>query len=242
MQVSISEWCEFRKPYILRLIKDLKDHKVDADIVDLLIELNSITCIVSTSSCSGRIALFAAPSPGDKQRGGKIFSWHRCVSVEELGSHIEKVLQEYSSEPYVWLSAQPLILTMYVPCENLAENIVSIAQSVGLKYSGYRRVKQKLYYIFILGTERIDIPLSYGGQRVFGKDTYNLLSSIVNSYLMLAKKKLEKFKRAVYASLNILNALCRQCIKEAVCGDEATLFRAYKEAMKNTDLSERKLC
>jgi tRNA(Phe) wybutosine-synthesizing methylase Tyw3 len=141
----------------------------------------------------------------------------------------------------VWISAQPLILALYTPFEELAELVVSASQRVGLKYSGYRRVKSGLYYVTILGTERIDIPLSYGGKKLCTLDSLDLVASVVNSYLMLAKRKLERFRRILSTLVDEARQLCTQRIGGEGCGDEATLFRAVA-AVKSADLSEPSPC
>ncbi len=221
--MDTGDWCRLRDKYLSRLREDRRRGLVDPDIVDLLRILNGLTCLVTTSSCSGRIAVFAAPQPGDKRRGGIVVSWHRTVRLEEFSSALEEVAGRYSGVAYMWVSAQPVILTMYAYGETIAREVVSLALRAGLKYTGYRRVDDRIFYIFVLGTERIDIPIMFRGVRLQLRENYSVLVEMLNSYLMLAKAKLERLKRMFSANYSVLYTACRSEGVECA-GEEATLF------------------
>ena len=213
---STAEWATLRKRYLDRLANDIRRGLVDNDIVDLLNMLNSVDCIVTTSSCSGRIAVFAAPSPGDKRLGGIVRSWHRRIGVDEFYAATSMALNK--GYKFVWASAQPVILALYTCNEIIAKLVVDIAASAGFKYAFYRRTSNK-YYVLILGVERIDIPISIGGKQVIplGNDNLHIIVDTLNTYLTLAKSKLQRLKRAVAVSIPALMGSC----------EEATLHRAH---------------
>ncbi|WP_048061340.1 tRNA(Phe) 7-((3-amino-3-carboxypropyl)-4-demethylwyosine(37)-N(4))-methyltransferase [Hyperthermus butylicus] len=210
------EWARLRRNYLDRLIDDIRRGLVDSDIVDLLDALNSVECIVTTSSCSGRIAVFAAPSPGNKRLGGIVHSWHRRINVDEFYTAIRTALD--TSYRFVWASAQPVILALYTCSEAVAKLVVDVAVSAGFKYAFYRRASSGKYYVLILGVERIDIPLSIGGKQIIplSKEKLHDVVDVLNTYLTLAKSKLRRLKRAVATSITVLKGSC----------EEATLHRA----------------
>ncbi len=216
-------WCNLKKRYLSRLVKDILSGLVDRDIIDLLLLINSCKFFVTTSSCSGRIIIVSAPLPGDKRRGGIVTCWHERVNAGELERTLNKIL-EASRNNIVWISVQPLIITMYAYDEYAALRFTKIALEHGYKYSGYRRVSEGFYYVTIVGTERLDIPLMFKGVHVV--NDYKVLVDILNTYLTLTKVKLHSFKRRVTALITSLN-----------CYDDATLRGLIRDDLY-ADLSE----
>lgn len=204
------EWRELRRSLLSSLDKAIRENKVDSDILDLLEVLNSIYCIATTSSCSGRIAVFSAPLPGDKKHGGIIEKWHRSVSLNELIAAINKAIKINNS--FIWASAQPVIITLHACSFHVAAEILAIAERTGFKYSGLKIAKNS-FYITILGTERVDIPIRINSNVFIDVNDVSKLRSvmdILNTYLSLAKKKLTRLKRAVAANAHILGSICEE--------------------------------
>lgn len=203
------EWRRLRLRLLARLEDDLGEGLVDEDIVPILRLLNSSECIATSSSCSGRIAVFAAPSPGDKARGGIVAKWHRRVEPRELMEAVEEALRGLPGG-FVWASAQPVVLALHACSQEAAEAVVRAAVRAGFKYTGYRLGSIGDYYVTVQGVERIDVPLRVGGVEV--PIGYDALASLLNTYLSLAKAKLERLHRSLAAELPLL----RGCSQEEV--------------------------
>ena len=184
----------------------LREDKIDKDIVDILSAINSVPCIATSSSCSGRIAVFSAPSPGDKRRGGIVYKWHQTVDPASLKEAIDKAIA--TGHKYVWASAQPPIIALHTCCIELAELLANIAINSGYKYTGYKFTSRS-YYMFIIGSERIDIPILFDGKLVINPD-YVLLANLLNSYLVLGKRKLNRLRRALSSTLDLLMKGCEE--------------------------------
>jgi len=197
-----SEWSRLRRRLLARLEKDFGEGLVDQDIVPVLRLLNSTECLVTSSSCSGRIAVFAAPRPGDKARGGIVAKWHRRVEPWELREAVEEALRAMP-RGFVWASAQPVILALHACSQEAAEAVVRAALRAGFKYTGYRCGSIGGYYVTVQGVERIDVPLRVGDAEV--SIDYEVLATLLNTYLSFAKAKLERLHRSLSAELPLLH-------------------------------------
>lgn len=203
---STVSWRRLREQLMNSFTHALKEDMLDYDIVDMLTAINSVPCIATSSSCSGRIAVFSAPSPGDKRQGGIVYKWHRPVDPAELR---EAILDARNTgHRYVWASAQPPILALHTCSLKLADMIADIAINSGYKYTGYKYTSRS-YYMFIIGSERIDIPLVFEGRAIVDLD-YNLLANLLNSYLLLGKRKLNRLRRAFSSTLDLLRKGCEE--------------------------------
>ena len=211
---SSVEWRSLRNHLLDTLRRATIKGLVDPDILDELNILNNISCIVTSSSCSGRIALFAATSPGDKRGGGIVAKWHRPITSKELLQALgQEMLRKYE---FVWVSAQPIIIALHTCDLEIANELIRISDRVGFKYSGMK-ITNKSYYVMIIGTERIDIPLRVGGNVFIDPSDAERIESLVkilNTYLSLAKRKLDRLKRALATSYTMLEKRC----------EEATLY------------------
>ncbi len=200
-------WRQLRGRHLTRLAGDIAADRVDRDIVDLLLALNACPHVVTTSSCSGRIAVFAAPDPADKRRGGILRSWHRRVGVSELADAVEEAL--VTGHPYVWVSAQPPLLALYACSHAVADSIAALLEQAGFKYAGYRFSRAgRAYYITVHGTDRIDVPIRVKNVYLAGRPSREWiagLASLLNTYLDRAKRSLERLKSA----LSCTQCFCR---------------------------------
>ena len=195
-----------------RLAEEAGQGLVDPDILPILVSLNACEHIITTSSCSGRIVVIAAPEPGDKRGSRLLGRWHRRVRVQEL----QEALQRGTGR-FVWASAQPPILSLHTCSLHTAELVVRAAHRSGFKYSCYHG--SGIYHVRVLGTNRIDIPIVYNGRYLLRDDAYSTIAEMLNEYLYLGKVVLGKLRR------NVTSLLASGCHDWAVDG-EATLSRA----------------
>ena len=219
-------WKLLRRRYISRLLKEAGQGVVDPDILTILVKLNSCKHIVTTSSCSGRIVLIAAPNPKDKYAGTIVAKWHRPIKFNEF---IHAVNSSKSlGAKFVWVSVQPPILTLYTCSVGCARQIVRATSLAGFKYSCYATSANNFLHVRVIGTTRIDIPLFYKGEKLV--NNYELIVDLLNEYIYFAKQSLERLKRIL---ATLLATSCRAHEEY----DEATLSRGLKP-VKNTDLTE----
>jgi len=192
------EWAQLRRSLLGRLREDMARKRVDEEIVPILAALNSSEVFVTASSCSGRIAVFAAPSPQDKKRGGIIAAWHRPVTLREFTRALADAMK--TGHPYVWASAQPPLLALHTCRFSCADEAADVAARHGFKYSGYRYLRRsKSYYMVIRGQARIDVPFRAGSREILSSEP-QLLERIVyvlNLYHGRARRELGRLASAV---------------------------------------------
>ncbi|KSW11764.1 hypothetical protein CF15_02855 [Pyrodictium occultum] len=150
--------------------------------------------------------MFSAPTPGDKRHGGIVRKWHKPIGPQELEEAVREAMN--ANHSYLWAAAQPPILALHTCSIAMAELLASIAVRAGYKYTGYRYTSRS-YYMFIFGTERIDIPIMFRGRFVATRN-YSLLAELLNSYLALGKRKLDRLRRAIASMLDVLRTGCEE--------------------------------
>ena len=221
-------WERLRARLLARLVHDASRSLVDPDVLPVLAALNSLECVATVSSCSGRIAVISAPRPGDKRGGGVVARWHRPVRPRALVEAARMARGDYA-----WVSVQPVVLALYVRGLGNAFRLAEALVRAGMKYTGVRpsAACPDTYYVLSMGTERLDVPLAFRGRRLMGDEDLEALVEMLNSYLALAKSKLEAVRRAVASAKPALEG----------CGDEATLWRGGGP-VSGTDLTEPLAC
>ena len=136
---------------------------VDEDVMPLLISLNSVDELVTTSSCSGRFQLISVPRTGDKLGSTILGKWHREVAEEEVLDAVDK----WDGEGELHLLVQPLLVHVRARDIVSAARLRSLAHGCGLKFSTIRSIKivdggdipPWGVVVEILGTERMEIPI-----------------------------------------------------------------------------------
>ncbi len=213
-------WCKLRALKLSRLVDEASKGLIDSDILGVLVAFNTIPCVVTVSSCSGRIVFISAPKPGDKKHGGIVAKWHRRVELNE----VLEALKLANLQDYVWLSVQPAVLALYVYGTDNAFKLADILVKTGFKYTGVRRLSScpSTYYVLSMGAERLDVPLIFKGKKIVDDGRLEVVVDMVNSLLTLAKQKLENLKRAA-----VVAALTLDCDEATLCG-----------SMKSIDLAE----
>ncbi len=195
-------WGLFREKYLQRLKRDIDAGMVDTDIADILVALNSIPCIVTTSSCSGRIVVIAAKTPHDKRSSSFVFKSHKKITMDDLERVIEGLVKDGFREEFVWISVQPVILHMYVCGYLNAVSVMRIFESIGFKYACMKPTRhENVFYVHISGTERLDIPLFLIKSKTSDVERTVIL---LNTYLSFTKSKVERLRKAVASLRGIM--------------------------------------
>ncbi len=175
-----------------RLYRELEEGRVDPWILPLLSTLWSLGA-VTTSSCSGRIAVKTSGSIWEK-RGSKILaSWHEPVVAEAVRGALEKALLGGETSRVVWLSVEPPFVTMYVEDEDSASFITDAAVEVGFKYACYRRGECG-YYVVIRGEERLNVLLVLEGKRLLRSQELDAVIREANRLLERGRSRLESLR------------------------------------------------
>ncbi|CAB49213.1 tRNA(Phe) 7-((3-amino-3-carboxypropyl)-4-demethylwyosine(37)-N(4))-methyltransferase Taw3 [Pyrococcus abyssi] len=203
-----------KREALISLFTAIKEGKVDEDIIDLLMLINSIKGVYTTSSCSGRIGIIEEPSLGAKPLSRWLIKVHRPMEFEEAIDALKK-----ANKGIIFLKSQPPIL--HVVAENLemAKLLHQIGLSSGFKYTTFKVISNR-YLVEINGTEYLTVPLGRDGKVLVSEEYLKFAVEIGNEMLRRGKSRLPR----LYKNF--------QELKEKVGEDE--LFIALKREILGT--------
>jgi tRNA(Phe) wybutosine-synthesizing methylase Tyw3 len=122
----LKRYMEFRKYRLSRLEileKHIKDNRVDEELVDWLVRLNKNNCLITTSSCSGRLTVHIGTNPLDKRNSVLISSWHDPARAYKTlcseGPEFKIEMENRNDSTIVWISLQPPIVHIISPITDL---------------------------------------------------------------------------------------------------------------------------
>ncbi|BAD86096.1 hypothetical protein, conserved, DUF207 family [Thermococcus kodakarensis KOD1] len=175
------------------LFTAMRDGKVDGDIIDLLLLINSIKGIYTTSSCSGRIGIIEEPALGAKPLSRWLIKVHRPIEFEEAKEALKN-----AKEGIIFLKSQPPIFHVVAEDLEKARKLHELGLASGFKYTTFK-VISKRYLVEINATEYLTAPLGRDG-RVLVDDGYlRFAVEIGNEMLRRSKGRLprleENFRR-----------------------------------------------
>ncbi len=168
------------------LFTAMRDGKVDGgDIIDLLLLINSIKGIYTTSSCSGRIGIIEEPALGAKPPLSRwLIKVHRPVEFEEAKEALKN-----AKEGVIFLKSQPPIFHVVAEDLEKARKLHELGLASGFKYTTFK-VISKRYLVEINATEYLTAPLGRDG-RVLVDDGYlRFAVEIGNEMLRRSKGRL----------------------------------------------------
>ncbi len=183
-----------------RLYLELEEGRVDPLVLPLLSTLWSLGA-VTTSSCSGRIAVKASQSLWNKRGSEILVSWHEPIDPKDAARRIEGVLEGLGAR-VAWLAVEPPIVTLYTADEDSASFIVDAALEAGFKYSCYRRSSCG-YYVIVRGEERLDALIKLGGELVVERGALEALLAEANRVLERARRRLAALEERLRAGLSV---------------------------------------
>ncbi|WP_456368117.1 tRNA(Phe) 7-((3-amino-3-carboxypropyl)-4-demethylwyosine(37)-N(4))-methyltransferase Taw3 [Thermococcus sp.] len=168
------------------LFTAMLDGKVDEDIIDLLLLINSIRGIYTTSSCSGRIGIIEEPSLGAKPLSRWLIKVHREMTFQEAKKALERV-----EKGLIFLKSQPPIFHIGAEDIERAKMLHELGLASGFKYTTFKVISNR-YLVEINGTEYLTVPLGRDGKIMVSDDYLNFAIEIGNSMLKRSKERLPR--------------------------------------------------
>ncbi|AEH24954.1 tRNA(Phe) 7-((3-amino-3-carboxypropyl)-4-demethylwyosine(37)-N(4))-methyltransferase Taw3 [Pyrococcus yayanosii] len=177
-----------KREALLGLLRAIEEGKVDEDIIYLLLLINSIKGVYTTSSCSGRIGIIEEPALGAKPLSRWLVKVHRPLTFEEAKEALMR-----AERGLIFLKSQPPIF--HVVSENLeiAKKVHALGLASGFKYTTFKAISSR-YLVEINGTEYLTVPLGRDG-KVFVDDEYLLFAlEVGNEMLRRSKERLPRLE------------------------------------------------
>ncbi len=190
-------WSERRKYFIERLLKENSEGRVDKDILELLMLINSHENYYSLSSCSGRVQIIEGKSYSDRKNIKSIAKFHYGVDKHELIKAIENIEGDFA-----WISLQPPIV--HIACKSFddALKILKEARGSGFKHSGIISRNPDRVVVELNSSNRLDIPLKYEGKFIVNLNEIDTLIKILEENLKAAKLSINKLMSKFSKLLN----------------------------------------
>ena len=187
-----------RKKDVLGRADKSNKGNVDRYVKPLVNTINKLSDYYTTSSCAGRIRLFAEPVSGRKCDGSTLYLSHVSVKKKETGSLWKKIISfaKNNKKDSLWMKQEPLIL--HVACRNLntAQEMLNKAKSAGFKRSGIISTN-KNPVVEIIGSEKMETILVKKGAVLIDKSYVSVLLEEANKRFLANMKRVKELRNKV---------------------------------------------
>ncbi len=170
------------------LFTAMKEGRVDEDIIDLLLLINSIKGVHTTSSCSGRIGIIEEPALGAKPLSRWLIKVHREIGFEEA----QKALKD-AKEGLIFLKSQPPIFHIVAEDMERAKRLHELGLASGFKYTTFKVISTR-YLVEINATEYLTAPLGKDGKILVDEEYLRFALEVGNSMLRRSKGRLPRLQ------------------------------------------------
>ncbi|WP_297478002.1 hypothetical protein [Thermococcus sp.] len=170
------------------LFTAMGEGKVDEDIIELLLLINSIKGIYTTSSCSGRIGIIEEPALGAKPLSRWLIKVHRAIEFEEAKNALND-----AREGLIFLKSQPPIFHVVAEDMENAKKLHELGLASGFKYTTFKVVSNR-YLVEINATEYLTAPLGKDGKILVDEEYLRFAIEVGNSMLKRSKGRLPRLE------------------------------------------------
>ncbi len=181
-------WMRRRQDSLTTLENHIDSGRVDPDIVSLLDAINSLNYAFTTSSCSGRIQVYAATEPGEKFTLRTLGKWHFPIREEDLVAVLE------GGDESIWLAVLPPILHVVTCSTRAAFRMLDLMRSAGFKRAGIISASRDGITLEAMGTERMEAPLRLSGVDLLRDGAIPLIVARANSLLVRSKRRIARLE------------------------------------------------
>ncbi|MBP1911483.1 tRNA(Phe) 7-((3-amino-3-carboxypropyl)-4-demethylwyosine(37)-N(4))-methyltransferase Taw3 [Thermococcus stetteri] len=171
------------------LFTAMREGKVDEDIIDLLLLINSIRGIYTTSSCSGRIGIIEEPALGAKPLSRWLIKVHRPIEFEEAREALKN-----AKEGMIFLKSQPPIFHVVAEDLERAKKLHELGLASGFKYTTFKVISTR-HLVEINATEYLTAPLGRDGKVLVDEEYLRFAVEIGNDMLKRSKGRLPRLEK-----------------------------------------------
>ncbi len=177
-----------KREALTSLFTAMREGKVDEDIIDLLLLINSIKGIYTTSSCSGRIGIIEEPALGAKPLSRWLIKVHRPIEFEEAKNALKD-----AREGLIFLKSQPPIFHVVAEDMEKAKKLHELGLASGFKYTTFKVISNR-YLVEINATEYLTAPLGKDGNVLVNEEYLRFAIEVGNSMLRHSKGRLPRIE------------------------------------------------
>ena len=177
-----------KREALTSLFTAMREGKVDEDIIELLLLINSIKGVYTTSSCSGRIGIIEEPALGAKPLSRWLIKVHRPIEFGEAREALKN-----AREGLIFLKSQPPIFHVVAEDMERAKRLHELGLASGFKYTTFKVVSTR-HLVEINATEYLTAPLGKDGRVLVDDDYLRFAIEIGNSMLRRSKDRLPRLQ------------------------------------------------
>ncbi|ASJ06117.1 tRNA(Phe) 7-((3-amino-3-carboxypropyl)-4-demethylwyosine(37)-N(4))-methyltransferase Taw3 [Thermococcus pacificus] len=177
-----------KREALTSLFTAMREGKVDEDIIELLLLINSIKGVYTTSSCSGRIGIIEEPALGAKPLSRWLIKVHRPIEFEEALDALRN-----AREGLIFLKSQPPIFHIVAEDMENAKKLHEIGLASGFKYTTFKVISNR-YLVEINATEYLTTPLGKDGKVLVDEAYLRFAIEVGNSMLKRSKGRLTRLE------------------------------------------------
>ena len=177
-----------KREALTSLFTAMKEGRVDEDITDLLLLINSIEGIYTTSSCSGRIGIIEEPALGAKPLSRWLIKVHRKIEFDEAKNALKN-----ARKGLIFLKSQPPIFHIVAEDMEKAKKLHELGLASGFKYTTFKVISNR-YLVEINATEYLTAPLGKDGRVLVSDEYLRFAIEIGNSMLRRSKGRLPRLR------------------------------------------------
>ncbi|BDA41177.1 probable tRNA wybutosine-synthesizing protein 5 at C-terminar half [Coccomyxa sp. Obi] len=188
-----------RRSHVLALLEQNARDKsraggVDAPIADLVATLNSWPRIFTTSSCSGRVSVFAEPTAATRAAGHKggewVFVTHGLADADAL---LAAVQSRCSNGAPLVFRFEPFILAAEAQSAADAQCLIRCARDAGYRESGVTGDESSRVIAGIRCSIRLEVPVTDGQRLLVSHDYLRHLVKLANQKMEANWERIERF-------------------------------------------------
>ncbi len=182
--------------FILDVLVEERDiGYLDPGIDNLLVELNSISGIETTSTCTGRITLVEGKRPWIRGEEGSriLYKTHDPVRLENI---VEVLSRGFCN---VWLKVSGPILHIRVVSAECAKSILLIGRQHGFKHSGIISMGEDGIILELMSGAQFTAPIRIDCTNIVNIGSEKALKQLVELANMVLQENKQRFHNLVKA-------------------------------------------
>ena len=181
-------WTDIRRHHLEKLRTALERGEVDQGIIPVLKAINRRECLVSRSSCYGRLHITLERDIIRKGYGTTLLKAHGPLEWEAVREAFNKV-----RKGVIWLNVEGTII--HVAAKEVTEGmkLLDIAIRSGYRESSIYSISDRGVTVEILMGEKTSIPLYIDGKPLYTDEEYRELFQEVSKIFVLIERVKHRF-------------------------------------------------
>jgi len=188
---SIEPWHKFKERYLSTLLEERLVSYLDPGAEEILLKINSLRDVVTTSSCIGRITIIEAKFPWERREESRIvFKSHYQINEFEVALIISRDLFP------LWLKVTGPIVHIRARSLSCASKLLEIARRSGFKHSGIISIDKEgpsCCTLEINSSTQMITPLKTSKSIVARGQDLKAIVKLANEILLKGRRRLELF-------------------------------------------------